>query len=1002
MNIGLRFGVASVTAVACIAAPAIATATSTAPTPSIDIPDTGWHLWLDRKAGWRQEPAFLPEDVDLSKLQPHSPTGGWSALSSPSAKTVTLPTTVEQQFWGVNGLRPYKNEYFYEQKDPTPKNGNYIGVSWWWRKIAVPKSFSRKTAILHIRAAKQVAEVYVNQKLVGYDMLAETAFDCDVSAALKPGIVNTIAIRITNPGGRLDWGDWSSTGLNKLGGIFAGHAFGGLDRGITLTAHGPVRFTDTWVLNTPSPRTVEAHAELTNSNATPENGSVIATAIDPSTGKSVGRAAVRCVLAPHGSTPVVLRLTAPNAKLWDLKHPNLYTMRFQFAGQTADNRTTTFGFRWFAPTGIGHNAVLRLNGDRIRVYSAISWGFWGLNGEWPTPALAQKEVLTAKSLGLNAINFHRNIARAECLDDADRMGLLRYTEPGGGMTLFWNKQDAEDSFQRYMQDKIVHMVRDARSHPSLMMYVIQNELNNGDYKHPLAVKVVRRIHAEDPSRVVVLKSGIDGPGEMWMMPYDDKLYVDDGTGYSGWWDTHSVGTPDAWTDENYRGPNDYVYRNTNRREIVDYGEMGGSGTADNHALMIGQIKAAGGKSYDLLDHEEIDAAYNRFLDQHGFRVSFPTTDVLYRKIGEKQYDYWAHVLECARLSDTTDYLTVSGWETTAIENHGGIVDNLRNPHGDPQIFRDALRRVMPDLQVRTSAVETGSTSTYDLYFLNESNRPVSGGIIITLQSPSGKKQVLGHYPVPAYARDVFSYPVAAGMVTPKLDEAGRYVLTAAVGDIRDTKVINVVKLDARPIDQVALASASPQLNYDLTAIGQPTVPFAPGGKYAVAICVPAPKGTQPAEFPAGLIDQVRAGMGLLILADQESDITSYAKLLDRAGAFHFGGLVGASFAPWMGSWYIVRHHPLYAGLPQDTVMKSDYQVPVGSSNGIIATGDGVEWVTAYSRDHSRLIGAGDVVARLGKGRIVFHIVPRMNTPFQRKWLSNALAYLAPKKPEAPN
>jgi len=963
-------------------------------TPSIDIPDSGWHLWLDHKANWSKEPAFLPEDVNLSKLQPHPPTGGWSTLSPQSAKAVTLPATVEQYYWGVDGLRPYKNEYFYEQKDPTPKNGNYIGVSWWWRKIDLPKSFTGKTAILHIRAAKQVAEVYVNQKLVGYDVLAETAFDSDITQALKPGAVNTIAIRITNPGGRLDWGDWSSTGLNKLGGIFAGHAFGGLDRGITLTAHGPVRFADTWVLNTPSTRTVEAHAQLTNAGATPQSGTIIATAVDPSTGKSVGRTAIRCVVAPHGSAPVVVRVTAPHARLWDLKHPNLYTMRFQFVGQTVDDRSTTFGFRWFAPTGIGHNAVLRLNGDRIRVYSAISWGFWGINGEWPTPALAKKEVVTAKSLGLNAVNFHRNIARAECLDDADRMGLLRYTEPGGGMTLFWNKKDVEDSFQRYMQDKIVHMVLDARSHPSLMMYVVQNELNDDSYKHPLAEKVVRRIHVEDPSRVVILKSGLGSPGEMWMMPYDDKLYVDDGAGYSGWWDSHSVGTPDSWTDANYRKPDDYVYRNTNAREVIDYGEMGGSGTADNHALMIRQIKAAGGTSYDLLDHKDVDAAYNRFLDQYGFRASFPTTDALYRTIAEKQYDYWSHLLEVARLSDETDYLTISGWETTAVENHGGIVDNLRNPHGDPRVIQHALRPVMPDLQVRTSAVQVGETSTYDLFFLNESNHPVSGEIKITLRSPDGKIHTLAHYPSPVFTRDVFSYPVAAGLVTPRLDQAGRYVLTASIGDIKDSKVINVVKLGGSHVDSVAVIEGSPQLQDDLAAIGQSTVPFAAGGRYTVAICAPAAQATQPVDFPAGLLDQVRSGMSLLILTDKESDVTAYAKLLDDAGAFHFGGLVGGSFAPWMGSWYIVRHHPLYAGLPQDTVMKSDYQVPVGASNGLIATGPGVEWVTAYSRDHSRVIGSGDVVARLGKGRILFHIVPRMNAPFQRRWLSNALDYLA--------
>jgi hypothetical protein len=923
--------------------------------------------------------------------------------------------------------------------------------------------------------------------------------------------------------------------------IFGGHAFGGLDRGITLTAHGPVRFTDTWVLNTPSPRTVEAHATLTNEGEAEAGAPVIAAVIDPATGKTLCQAETQCALPAHGTASVALKLTAPNAKLWDLAHPNLYRLRFQFAGNTADDRTTPFGFRWFAPSGVGSNAVLRLNGDRIRVYSAISWGFWGLNGLWPTPALARKEVLTAKSLGLNALNFHRNIARAECLDDADRMGLLRYTEPGGGMTLFWNKQDAEDSFQRYMQDKIVRMVRDARSHPSLMMYVVQNELDDTTYKHPLAAKVVRRIHAEDPSRVVVLKSGISVPGEMWMMPYDDTLYVDDGKGYSGWWDSHTVGTPDAWVDGNYRGPDDYVYRNTDRREIVDYGEMGGSGTADNHALMLRQIQAMGGASFDRLDHQEIDTAYNRFLDEYGFRAGFPTTDALYRKIGEKQYDYWAHVLECARLSDETDYLTISGWETTAVENHGGLVDDLRNPHGDPRVIRDALRPVMPDIQARTSAVVSGATATYDLFFLNESRHPASGLIEVTLKHPSGRTETLGRYPVPPSSPDVFSYPVAAGLVTPALEEPGQYVLTAALGATRDSRVINVVKPGRPHVDHVAVEGGSPDLRADLAALEQPTTSFSAGGQYTVAICAPAPQGTRtesrvpvantpdpelyrwqrygkegmafriaglpngpakvtlgfdetyfdhpgarifdvkvngaaalknvdvytlaggkdrvwtatidtevtdgsvvvepgtvstdnamfstiridtagpakqtaavyfgdkpytakdgvswtpyaaPAEISSDMLDKVREGMALLVLADQESGITGYARQLDAAGVFHFGGLVGSSFAPWMGSWYIVRRHPLYAGLPQDTIMKSDYQVPVGSSNGIVATGPGVEWVTAYSRDHSRVIGAGDVIAKLGKGRILFHIVPRMNTPFQRQWLSNALTYLS--------
>lgn len=1115
--------------------------------PTIEIPDYGWKLWLDRSANWTKEAAFLPDEMPsggVSKLPVHPPTGGWRSLNQAQGKIVTLPTTVEQHFWGVTGLRPYKGEYFYESTDKAPRNGNYLGVSWWYRSIPVPSSFAKKTAILSIRAAKQVAEVYVNQHLVGYQFIAETKFDCDVTKALRPGQNNEIAIRILNPGGRLDWGDWSSTSVGGKG-IFAGHAFGGLDRGITLSAHDLVRISDGWVLNTPQERTVNAHATILNTGSA-SNGDLVVSVQDPKSGKILGSTRHHISIPADGNVIMEGPLTVPNANLWDSNHPTLYRMLFQWFGKTAsgnrssDERQTTFGFRWFGPTGVGENAMLKLNGNRIRVYSAISWGFYGINGLWPTPSSAEKEVRVAKSLGLNAINYHRNIARAESLDAADRMGLLRYTEPGGGMTLFWNKKNAGDSFQRYMQEKIVRMVRDHRSHPSLMLYVVQNELNDDSYKHPLAEIVIRKIHAEDPSRAAVLKSGLSSHGQMWMMPYDDKLYVDYGDGYSGWWDEHTVGTPDSWTDSNYTDFDHHVYFNSNKKEIIDYGEMGGSGAADNHALMVRQIQQAGGSSYDLLDHQEVDAAYNKFLDKFGFRKAFPTTDQLFRKIGEKQYDYWSHVLECARLSDETDYLTVSGWETTAVENHGGIVDVLRNPHGDPQVLKAALAPLTPVLLLRKSALVTGSKAIYDLAFINETNKPFTGQIQTLLRSPSGKETKLDPFIVPPYQESVFSYRVASTLVTPELTEPGAYTLEASVGTNTTKKIINVVKLDPLNLPGLAVFGASRDLLEDLAALGQPEVSYQVNQSHRVIVCSIEPDGTRTesaepvtntddpelyrtqkygrdggmmfrikgipngpvkvtlgfdeayhnhpgerifdmkvngvtvikdldvvaqaggkyrvwtktvnaevtngtvlvepgdvkidnamlstlrieaggkvtalyfgdkpftakdgtvwkpyaavAELPEEILQEVKErGAGLLIMATQDRDLDEYGKILDQAKVFHFDGLIGTSPAPWMGSWYIVRRHPLYEGLPQDTVMKSDYQVPVGQSNGILATGDDVQWATAFSRDHSRKIGAGDVIAKYGKGQILFHAVPRMTPPFQRRWLENAIRFLA--------
>ncbi len=407
------------------------------------------------------------------------PTGGWGMLNARLGIPVTLPSTVEQHYWGKFGLRPYtgggySGEYFYANIDHEVRNGNYLGVSWWWRPLTIPATFAGKTVILHIRGARQRAEVYLNGALVGYSMIEETGFDCDLTKTIRPGRTNLLAIRITNPGGRLDWVDWDT---DTWGGTqhFLSHGFGGLDRDITLTAHPAAYVADAWALDTPQVRTIQAHATLHNGTGRALSGLVRASVIDPD-GGAVLAVDMLPVQVPAGADmPVQTTLTCPQAKLWDLKTPTLYRLHVAWvSGPSADTRDVTFGFRWFTPDGVGTDAVLRLNGRRIRLYSAISWGYWGLNGLWPTPALALKEVEDAKALCLNCLNFHRNMSKPEVLGDQDRMGLLRYEEPGGGRFAIGDHAPTDSgaattSLERYQEDRILRMIDEDRSHPSLVM-----------------------------------------------------------------------------------------------------------------------------------------------------------------------------------------------------------------------------------------------------------------------------------------------------------------------------------------------------------------------------------------------------------------------------------------------------------------------------------------------------------------------------------------------------
>src|SRR6185312_6898878 len=678
------------------------------------IPDDGWHLGLDREAKWQDDYSFLPEDVrGINKelcgagqpLPLNAPTGGWSALTPATSKEVLLPTTVEQHFWGVAGARPYTSEeYRYAAPatgpvppadDTVPQNGAYIGVSWWHREIHIPPEMHGQRIFLHIRGARLRAEVYLNGKLTGYSIMEELPFECDLTHAAEPGGANHLAIRLTNPFGRYDWVD----GLNAKWGhvsLYRSHGFGGLDRGIAISAQLPVRIKDAWALNTQDARTMRVFMEIEGApNAVDELEAAfayqlkdVATHVAASPQPVAVKGKWVSSAAKNGSRILSGEITFPNAKLWDLDTPHLYDLALTVDFNTAESpistsRTLRVGFRSFTVEGLGTNALFRLNGKRIKIYTSISWGFWGLNGLFPVPELSEKEVTQARKFGLNCLNFHRNLAKEEVLRAHDRLGLLRYMEPGAGKMaigklptgvaansagiVMEKPSSAADKFaQRFMFVKCVEMVKAFRSHPSVIEYCLQNEIG-ADLKNPDTIAILEAMRAEDPSRCIVLNDGFVAPprkaAQAWFEPWNAKLHRSDEEEWGGWWNQHQ-GAGDQWYDQFYKSPTDFTYKSPERKVISEFGEMEGCATPDNHSLMVHQItdtyKRYGGTSYDLVDHQEIISHTDKFLDKWGFRKAFPATEQLWNAIGKKCYETWQNYLENARISDELDFAAISG------------------------------------------------------------------------------------------------------------------------------------------------------------------------------------------------------------------------------------------------------------------------------------------------------------------------------------------------------
>ena len=693
--------------------------------------DDSWRLWLDQKAEWQNDRLYLPDEVDLAKLPVNAPTGGWKILTEEAGIPVTLPGTVEEHYWGQKPL-PVAGPH---PEDVVSLNSPYKGVSWWYRSFAPPDLKRGERLILSFPGARLRVEVYVNGRLVAYNVIGEIPFTADATAAVLPGQPNQLAVRITNPGGTFSWGDY---GMEKWGAYSfpVTKGFGGMDGGVTMSVRAPVAVDDLFVANNPNPKTVTLNMEMV-STGNAYKGPI---ALSISRGKqNVWSGAVDVDIPANGTVAVSKQVTVDGAELWSINHPVLYEATARIASIPHSDRVTDFGFRWFDAVDIGSNAHLALNGKRIFISSAISWGYWAPNGLFPDHSAVQREVDAVHALGMNGVQNHRHFPKAAVLDGFDRAGLLRYCEVGGGSAI-WDETIKQiptsgpiDPFakggepvtfaNKYEFAKVLAMVKAYRSHPSVTLWSLNNETGSSSHNAKMFY-AMRKVHELDPSRILVLKSGFGPEGEIMARPYSDEMfYGEAATGNdSGWHDIHNEEDAGVYQDSLYKSPTDFKTYTTDNKGIAMWGELGTANSPDDDTATVKWYGDHDISGYDRAAAEARHKAYETFLDRYKFRSAFPTAEALFLAAGARHYFVSSHIIENARIADANDYIALTGWESTTIDNHSGIVDALRHFKAEPSLIRQANAPELLVLHARHYVVAKGDAAIVDAFIVNEVNR----------------------------------------------------------------------------------------------------------------------------------------------------------------------------------------------------------------------------------------------------------------------------------------
>lgn len=692
---------------------------------TIPLTGGGWSLWLDKEASWQNDRLYLPHEItDLSLLPVNVPTGGWQTLShNPDAVPVEVPGTVE--------------EYLTVTDNPRPEN--FRGVSWWYRKITIPADQQKKRFIIYFESVRMRAEVYLDGKLVAYDLIGETPFHVDITDEAKPGKEQLLAIRVTNPGGNFHWQDFDIMKWGEYN-IPPSRSFTGIIGRVKLESVNPVFISDIYMQNTPELTKVNAILSFTNETSSSVKQDVELIVNEKGNpDKVVFRQTLKAISFPAGNHEVTIPVNVPDAKLWDLSTPELYTCNvlIKKGKKMLDQDKKNFGFRWFTVDGVGKDAVLRLNGRRIMLRSAISWGYFPVTGLIATTEMAEKQVRTAKSLGLNMLNFHRCIGSPVVLEKADELGLLYYEEPGS-----FHSANHDPFIRTIVNEKLKRMVYRDRSHPSLVIFNLINEFGGplSQDKALVAKRMndMREAHAIDPSRIMSFTSGWAGSEDKeedfkaHMLPFDTTLYR------KGWYDNHRAGGPETWVENYYKGPKDNIMYTSNRTEVYLRGEEGAISTPPRIQMIYDQIKSTGKTGWDGLFWQSQYKAFTDYFQKKGLAPHFGSLDALTRAMGNVSFEHQGRRIEGMRMQNLGDAYMVNGWEAMPYDNHSGIVDIYRNPKGDASVLAYYNQSLYVAVASRNQVVKLPGIATVDFYIVNEENLKGAHTLDIKLIAPDGK------------------------------------------------------------------------------------------------------------------------------------------------------------------------------------------------------------------------------------------------------------------------
>ena len=376
------------------------------------------------------------------------------------------------------------------EKVATEKTGRtgglpYMGKGCYRTTLRIDKADDARYVLLFDGAMSE-AQVFVNDKQVGYWPYGYNSFYCDATEAVKEG-ENRVVVLLENKPQSSRW--YPGAGLYRK------------VRLLTLPAvHVPV-----WGTQITTPYVSEEYASVsvkTQIEGVPANSPVtLRTEIRDAEGRVVSEKCDSRNL--YYGMPFEQHLTVDKPKCWSPETPYLYTAHTTviYDGRETDSYTTRFGVRTIE---LRADKGFFLNGKLRKFKGVCLHHDLGPLGAAVNKAAIRRQLTLLKEMGCDAIRTSHNMPAEELVELCDEMGFMMQLEPFDE----WDVAKCQNGYHRFFDEwaekDMVNMLRHYRNNASVVMWSVGNEVptqrTTGGYK--VASWLQEICHREDPTRPV--------------------------------------------------------------------------------------------------------------------------------------------------------------------------------------------------------------------------------------------------------------------------------------------------------------------------------------------------------------------------------------------------------------------------------------------------------------------------------------------------------------------